>query len=142
LHAQIVEHLAHSLDWEPSVWLDERTLNTEADLESQIRAGLRDSAVIVIVASETVESRKWCRDEMGWYLTGVNLHHVPVQRMYPIFLPSSDIENLPRWVRHLSDPYPIVLHPERKELFADQDLSAHGTYWHQLYGWISRLSDG
>lgn len=43
LHAQLGEFLSRSLDWEPTIWLDERSLNTEADLEGQIRAGLRDS---------------------------------------------------------------------------------------------------
>ena len=141
LHAQLVEFLMHSLEWEPSIWFDQHSLDVEVDLEEQIRAGLRDSAVVVIVTSERVESRKWCRDEMSWYLTGANLERVSIQRMYPVFLPFSDIERLPRWVKHLSDPYPIVLDPRRQELAARQDLTAHAAYWRQLYGWFSRLSD-
>jgi TIR domain-containing protein len=61
LHAQLEEFLIHSLAWEPSVWLDERSLDVETDIEEQIRAGLRDSAILIVVTSETIESRKWCR---------------------------------------------------------------------------------
>ena len=83
LHAQLHEFLYSRLDWEPSVWLDERSLDTEGDLERQIREGLRDAAVLIVVASETVETRKWCRDELSWFLTGSNLERVNVKRMFP-----------------------------------------------------------
>jgi hypothetical protein len=75
-------------------------------------------------------------------LTGAKLEQVPVERMYPIFLPFSSNERLPRWVKHLADLNPIVLDPERQELVADQDLSTHGYYWRQLYDWFSRVSAG
>jgi hypothetical protein len=144
LHAQLEEFLSHSLDWEPSVWLDERSLDEKADLEEQIRAGLRESAVLIIVTSETVESRRWCRDEMGWYLNDANLQRVPLRRTFPVFLPFDSIERLPRWAKDLSDLSgigPTILDPERQELAAAQDLTAHGDYWYRLYGWFQRLSD-
>ena len=56
LHAQLDEFLYSSLQWEPSVWLDERSLNTEGDLEHQIREGLRDAAVLIIITSDPVNT--------------------------------------------------------------------------------------
>jgi hypothetical protein len=93
--------LRSSLPWEPSVWLDERSLNTEGDVKQQIREGLRDAAVLISITSETVESRKWCRDEMGWFLTGADLDRVIVERLYPVFLPFSDPARLPRWSKDM-----------------------------------------
>lgn len=134
--------MLHFIDWEPSVWLDERSLDVEANLETQLRAGLKSSAVLIIITSETVESRKWCRDEMGWFQTGADLEQVLVRRLYPIFLPFRHCERLPRWVKHLPTGELTWLDPERQELFADQDLAAHRSYWDQLYGWFERVSQG
>jgi hypothetical protein len=142
LHAQLDEFLRSSLPWEPSVWLDERSLNTEGDVKQQIREGLRDAAVLISITSETVESRKWCRDEMGWFLTGADLDRVIVERLYPVFLPFSDPARLPRWSKDLFTLDMFILDPERQELFAQQDYDAHRRYWDRLYGWMSKVSKG
>ena len=112
----------------------ERSLDADDDLEKQIRGGLRESAVLIVVGSETIESRQWCRDEMSWYLIGASLEQVSIQRMYGVFFPFSDVERLPRWAKHLPDPYPVVLDPERQELLAEQDLTTHGDYGNNFMG--------
>jgi len=142
LHAQLEEFLFSYLAWEPSVWLDERSLDAEGDLERQIREGLRDAAVLIVVTSETIETRKWCRDEMGWFLTGAALDRVNVNRMYPVFLPFSDAERLPRWVARELPLDLFVLDPDRQELIAEQDYTAHRDYWDGLYGLFSRVAQG
>src|SRR5689334_5904400 len=119
-HAQLQEFLFSYLKWEPSVWLDERSLDAEGDLEQQIRQGLRDAAVLIVVASEAVEARKWCRDEMSWFLTEANLNRVNVKRMYPVLLPFSSHDRLPRWIKDENPWELFVLDPDRHEQMAQQ----------------------
>jgi hypothetical protein len=116
-------------------------VNKKGDLEQQIREGLRRAAVLIPVVSETIESRKWCRDEMGWFSTEANMDRVVVKRMYPVYLPFNDPGKLPRWTKQ-EEIYRFYLDPARLELIAQQDLDAHRPYWDSLYGWMSQLAQG
>jgi hypothetical protein len=144
LHAQLEEFLSLSLEWEPSIWVDYQALNTKADLETQIREGLRDAAVFMAVGSEVIASREWCRNEMGWFGQGARFERVNVERLFPIFLPFADRSRLPPWAQNdlrMGDA-PFVLDPGRRELRRDQDWEAHGTYWDGLYRYFDRVRYG
>ncbi len=142
-HAQLAEYLQSALRREPSVWRDALSLEALDDLENKIRSALATTAILIFVVSSTVESRKWCRDEMGWFLNGAELDRVVVQRLYPVFVSFDDVDSLPRWVKDLPYNEPrLVLDPNRSELFADQDMHQHQHYWDCLYGWFDSVSRG
>jgi hypothetical protein len=140
LGAQLKEFLAPMLRREPSIWFDDWSLDVKSDIASQIRLGLRDSAVLITIASEKTESRKWCRDEMGWYFKQINFE--AIDRWFPAFLPIGDDQQWPRWRENLPIGSEMFLDPSRTELFAEQNLQAHQWYWDRLYGWFARVSDG
>jgi hypothetical protein len=141
-HAQLEEFLSSYLEWEPSLWLDERVLDVADDLERQIRDGLRDAAILIVVGSETITSREWCRNEMGWFLNGAQLDRVGTSRMFPVFLPFEDTARLPPWA-HLDTLRDFfILDPARGELIANQDYATHRRYWDRLYGYFTRVADG
>jgi hypothetical protein len=123
------EFLCSYLDWEPSLWLDERVLDVADDLEQQIRDGLRDAAVLIPVGSETIASREWCRNEMSWFLNGAQLDRVGTSRMSPVLLPFENPARLPPWAERDRFQDFFVLDHARGELIADQDYATHRTYW-------------
>jgi hypothetical protein len=117
------------------------SLSPEKSLEVQIRSALEKVAIIIVVVSDTIETRKWSRDEMSSFLSEADLYSVPIERLCPVFMPYDDLYLLSRWVKRLDISEPrSVLDPDRTELLADQDLERHCLYWDFLYGWFEHVS--